>query len=195
MTGAVFLQRQREARDGAGHADAERGIARFCVVGLAVGSEEDIARCRRRCGLAIIDRDVFIAAGAMNHHEAAAADIAGARIGDGECKTGGDCGIDGIPALAQDIGADLGGDLLLRHHEAVLGGDRMNAVGRRRHIGVAREGARGKEHEECKGRQYEATATSNRHHQIAPQVRANPILSRCYSGQRQDAKTRRRDRG
>ena len=96
---AVFVERQREPRDGAGHADAERGIARFGGIGLAVGSEENIARGRRRCGLAIVDGDVLVALGEMDHHEAAAADIAGARIGHRQRKAGGDRGIDRIAAL------------------------------------------------------------------------------------------------
>ena len=37
---AVFLQRQRQPGDRAGHADAERGIARLCDIGLAVGARE-----------------------------------------------------------------------------------------------------------------------------------------------------------
>ena len=40
FAGAVFFQRQRQSRDGAGHADGERGIARLRGIGLAVGPEE-----------------------------------------------------------------------------------------------------------------------------------------------------------
>ena len=59
----------------------------------------------------------------MDHHEAAAADIAGARIGHGQRKAGRDRRIDRIAALPQEVGADLGRDLLLRHHHAVFGGN------------------------------------------------------------------------
>ena len=62
----------------------------------------------------------------MNHHEAAAADVSGARIGDSHCKAGGDRGIDRIAALPQDVGADLRGDPFLRHHHAVFGKDGTN---------------------------------------------------------------------
>jgi hypothetical protein len=34
----------------------------------------------------------------MDHHEAAAADVTGARIGDGHGESGGDRGIDGVSA-------------------------------------------------------------------------------------------------
>ena len=103
------------------------------VSGLPSGAEKHIARGRGRRGLAIVDGDVLIALGRMDHHEAAAADIAGARIGDGQRKAGGDRGIDRIAALPQDVGADLRGDLFLRHHHAVFGGNGVNGarVGRR----------------------------------------------------------------
>ena len=62
--------------------------------------------------------------GEVNHHEAAAADIAGARIADGERKTDRDGGIHRIAALLQDVDADMRRAGLLRHHHAVAGGDR-----------------------------------------------------------------------
>ena len=96
------------------------------VSGLPSGAEKAVALHRSRRGLAIIDRDVLVAFGRMDHHEAAAADIAGARIGDGHRKAGRDRGIDGIAALAQDVGADFRGEFLLRHHHAVFGGNGMN---------------------------------------------------------------------
>ena len=64
----------------------------------------------------------------MDHHETAAADIAGARIGHRHGETDRDRGIDGIAAALEHIGADIGRDLLLRHHHVVLrahGMDRM----------------------------------------------------------------------
>ena len=133
IAGAVFFQRQRQSGDRAGHADAERGIARFVRIGFAVRAEIHVARGSRRRGLAIVDRDVFISLGGMNHHETAAADISGARIGHGQRKAGRDRGIDRIAALPQDVGAELRGDLLLRHHHAVFGGNRAHGgeVGRR----------------------------------------------------------------
>ena len=53
---AVFGMGEREARDRAGHADRERAVARLLRVGFALVVEEDIARDRGRCGLAIVDR-------------------------------------------------------------------------------------------------------------------------------------------
>ena len=129
VAGAVFLQRQRQARDGAGHADAERGIARLGDIGLAVGAEEHVARRRGRRGLAIVDRDVLAALRRVDDHEAAAADVSGARIGDGQRKAGRDRGIDRIAALPQDIGAYLRADFLLRDHHAVFGGNGVNCAG------------------------------------------------------------------
>ena len=62
----------------------------------------------------------------MNHHEAAAADVSGARIGHGKRKAGGDRGVDRVAALPQDIGADLRRELFLRHHHAVFGRNGTN---------------------------------------------------------------------
>ena len=63
----------------------------------------------------------------------AAADVAGAGIGDGERKAGGDRGVDRVAAPPQDVGADLRRDPLLRHHHAVLGdyGADCRKIGRR----------------------------------------------------------------
>jgi hypothetical protein len=104
---------------------------RACGVG-AVSQKHVACGCRRR-GLAIIDRDVFIALGRVNHHEAAAADVAGARISDGQRKAGGDRGIDGIAAFLENIGADLRSEPFLRDHHAVCGrnGTDGGEIGRR----------------------------------------------------------------
>ncbi len=106
----------------------------FVAVGLAVGTEEDIACGRERRDLAIVDRDVFVPVGEMNHHEAAAADIARARIGHGHREAGGDRRVDGVAALPHDLGADARRNLLLRHDHAMFGKGRMHRVERRRRV-------------------------------------------------------------
>ena len=70
--------------------------------------------------------------GEMDHHEAAAADIAGARIGDRERETDRHRGIDGVAAAIENLNADAGGALLLRHHHAVVREDRLRRRDRRR---------------------------------------------------------------
>ncbi|MET4261878.1 hypothetical protein ABIC09_006849 [Bradyrhizobium sp. S3.12.5] len=135
---AIFLEREHQARDRAGHTDAKSGIARLGGIRLAVGSKEYLRRGRCWRGLAIVDRDIFIVLGGMDHHEAAAADIAGTRISHGHRKAGRDGCIDGIATTPQDVGADLRRYLLLRHHHAVLGGDRVHRVERRGDIGPPR---------------------------------------------------------
>ena len=123
MAGAVFLLGQRQARHRAGHADGERRRARLLRIGVALVVEEALGVDRRRRGLAIVDGGIP-AAGKVNHHEAAAADIAGARIADGERETDRDGGIHRIAALLQDVDADMRRAGLLGHHHAVAGGDR-----------------------------------------------------------------------
>ncbi len=137
MAGAVFFQRQCKSRNRAGHADTERGVARFIGVGLAVRTQKDVARRRFRRGLAIIDGNVFVAFGGVDHHKTAAADISGARIGHGHRKAGRDRRIDRVAALSQDVGADLRRDFFLRDHHAVFGGNGMNGSKVRRRIGAA----------------------------------------------------------
>ena len=119
--------RQRQPRHRAGHADRERGVARFPRVGLALLVEEDVARGRRRRGLAVVDRDVGVLAGAVDHHVAAAADIAGARIGHRHRKAGRDRGVDRVAAFCQNLDADLRRARLLRDHHAVLRRDGVAA--------------------------------------------------------------------
>jgi hypothetical protein len=56
----------------------------------------------------------------MDHHEAAAADIAGARITHRKRKAHRNGRIDGIATLLQNGGADARAESLLRHDHAVL---------------------------------------------------------------------------
>ena len=70
----------------------------------------------------------------MDDHEAAAADIARARIGHGHRETGCDRGIDGVAATPQHVGADLRRSSLLRHHHAVFGDNGVNGIARRRRV-------------------------------------------------------------
>src|SRR5262249_9061881 len=71
---AVIRVREREPRDRAGNADGERGVLRFARIGFAPLVEENLARGRCRRGLAIVDRGVGLAAGAVDQHVAAATD-------------------------------------------------------------------------------------------------------------------------
>ena len=94
----------------------------FARIGIAIahrGNDLLLIACRR--GLAIIDRGVF-AGGEMDQHEAAAADIAGARIGHRHGEADRDRGINRIAAFLQDIDADARRQRFLRHHHAVRSG-------------------------------------------------------------------------
>src|SRR5262245_49764367 len=70
----------------------------------------------------------------VDHHEAAAADISGARISHRQREAGRDRGIYRIAALPKDIGADDGGELLLCHHHAVFGRYSLDRIKWRRCI-------------------------------------------------------------
>ena len=165
MAGAVFLLGQRQTGHGARHPDSERRFARLLRIGVALRVEKALGVNRRRRGLAIVDRSV-LAVGEVNHHEAAAADIAGARIARGKGKTDRDCGIHRIAALLQNIDADTRRARLLRHHHAVAGG---NAFGTRGSgIWTAILGARGnseREHaDEREARQTARQTNARVHH-------------------------------
>ena len=68
----------------------------------------------------------------MDHHEAAAAEIAGARIGDRQREADRHRGVDRVAAAVEDRDADAGGAALLRHHHAVVGEDGRRRRNRRR---------------------------------------------------------------
>ena len=57
--------------------------------------------------------------GEMDHHEAAAAEIAGHRIGHGKREADRHRGIDRVAAALEDIDADPRGAAFLRHHHAM----------------------------------------------------------------------------
>ena len=89
---------------------------------------------------------VLIEIGAMDQHEAAAADIAGARQGHREREADRHRGVDRIAAALQDFEPDGGGDRLLADDHAVRRhhGARDGEVGNdRRRIGA--RGERGRE--------------------------------------------------
>ena len=83
----------------------------FVGSGLPLASRNMVARRRRRRGLAIVDGDVAVAFGEMDHHEAAAAEIAGARIGDREREADRHRRVDRVAAAVEDLDADAGGAL------------------------------------------------------------------------------------
>ena len=116
--------RQRQTRHRAGHADGERAIARLFRIGIALGIEEHGWRRGGGGGLAIVDRHVAVVFGKMDHHEAAAAEIAGARIGDREREADRHRRVDRVAAAIENFDADAGGAALLRHHHAAVGEDR-----------------------------------------------------------------------
>ena len=68
----------------------------------------------------------------MNHHEAAAANIAGARISDREGETDRDRGVDGIAAAIENLNADARCTLFLGDHHAVMGENGLRRRDRRR---------------------------------------------------------------
>ena len=146
----VFAPRELEPGDGPRHADGEAGKARLERIGLAVGVEEHVLGRRRGRGLAVVDRDRLIAIGAMDQHEAAAADVAGARQRDGEREADRDRRVDRVAAALQHVQPDPRRRRLLAHHHAVRGdhrprgrvrGDDRRRIGENGRWGEAKQGA------------------------------------------------------
>ena len=98
-------------------------------VRLSFGVEEHVGPRRRRCGFAVVDRYVLVAAGQVHHHEAAAADIAGLGQADRQREADRHRGIDRIAAALEHVEADPGRPLLLAHHHAVLRGGHLGSRG------------------------------------------------------------------
>jgi hypothetical protein len=121
---AVFRMRQRQSRDRPGHAHRQRRFARFLRIGIALRVEEHVAGGGGGRGLAIVDRDLGVRAGQLDHHVAATAEIAGFRIGHRHREADRHRGVDRIAPPLHHLDADAGGARLLPHHHAVAGGDR-----------------------------------------------------------------------
>ena len=68
----------------------------------------------------------------MDHHEAAAADIAGARIGYREREARRDGGINRVAATIENSGSDAGSALFLSRHHAAMRADRLRRCNCRR---------------------------------------------------------------
>ena len=111
--------RERKSRHGSGNADGKRGVLGLVRVGFASLIKEDCACRRSRRGLAIVDRRIDPALGEMDQHVAAAADIAGPRIGHRERETRRHGRVDRIAALLEHFDTDACCAAFLRNHDAV----------------------------------------------------------------------------
>jgi hypothetical protein len=112
---------------GAGHPHRLAAAGGGRAVGLAVRVEEHIGAGGGRRGLAVIEGDDLLALRAVDHHEAAAAEVARAGQGHGEREPHRYGGVDRIAAGLQDRDADLRGARLLRRDHAVSTEHRQQA--------------------------------------------------------------------
>src|SRR5581483_8979654 len=117
LLAAVFVKREIEAADGAGNARGAPSVDGIAG-GLAARVEIHVVRRFFGCAFAEIDEG-GLAVGETDQHEAAAADVSGVGMRDGERKSDGDRSVDRIASVFQDLNADVGGDRLLGYHHAV----------------------------------------------------------------------------
>ena len=90
-----------ESGDGPGHTDGQVTNSAGLLNGVAVFIQVHVTICGCRCLFPIVDERVFTVH--MDQHEAAAANIAALREADGQSEAGGDSGVDGIAARAQNF--------------------------------------------------------------------------------------------
>ena len=157
---AVIAPGELEPRDRPGHADGEARPARFERVGLAVGVEKDVLGRRGGGRLAIVDRDGLAEVGAMDQHEAAAAEIAGARQRHRKGEADRDRRVDRVASAPEHVEPDPRGGRLLAHDHAMPGDDRPGGgeVGDdRRRIGERRGRDEQKESEGDKAERFQGS--------------------------------------
>ncbi len=117
--GAVLIQRQREARDGAGCAGRQMGGEGFFAVSVALIVEEHVARGLGRCHFAEIDRGRHTIFGAQ-HHKTAAAEVTRLRVRHRQRIADGHRRIHRVTALLEDIHPDLRGEGIHRRDHPLL---------------------------------------------------------------------------
>ncbi len=117
--GAVLLQRRIQTHHRAGHAHAQPGLGAASGHHVALRVLEQRRRRRQRRALAEIQEEV-LAIGQMDGHEAAAADVAAARVHHRQRIAHRDGGIDGVATLLEDAQARFGGVVLCADHHRVF---------------------------------------------------------------------------
>src|SRR5882724_1154729 len=127
---AVFFTGRFEPEHGPRHAGGEKPIQALLRNGIARRIEKHVPLGGLRRLLAEVDEGV-LAVGKMNDHEAAAAEIAAARMSDRERVAHCDRRVDGVAAVSQDAGADFGCEVL-RADDHAGGGFRGERCGRLR---------------------------------------------------------------
>ena len=120
-----------ETLDGARYPDGEIAVKTALADRVASGIEKHIGGRSARRHLAKID-DAVAPVGGVDQHKAATADIAAARVDDGQRIADRDRRIDRIAAGLKDAPAGLAGLVLRRHHHAALPLRRRRRAGNRR---------------------------------------------------------------
>ena len=136
-----------QTRNRPGYPGGLMGEVGFCLIDRPVLFQKHLTCCGGRCGLAVVDKDLFIGLGKMNQHEAAAANVACSGKRHSQRKPCRHSCINGIAALLEHIEANLAGQLLRAHDHAfaTVGGQVAVLVidNRRVCCGHCRQGALG----------------------------------------------------
>ena len=146
FAGAVFLLGESEAGDGAGDAagaPAHGGGAGTGFEDVAIGAEIHVAAGGGGGGLAVVDGD-GATVGEVDHHEAAAADVSGERIDDGEGEADGDARVHGVTAFFENFHTGFGREIVNGCDHAMLGLNRR-PLGESARSRCQNEGERGDE--------------------------------------------------
>ena len=121
---AVALLRMNKARYGARYTCGLMGEVGFGLIDRAVFLEKHVAGRCRRCGFAVVDKNLLVGFSEVNQHKAAAANVPCPRKCHRQCKPGCYGRIDGIATLLQHVEADLTCQFLRAHDHtrAAIGG-------------------------------------------------------------------------
>ena len=124
------FERIQESGDISRHADSP---AAQCAGARVVGVDEVVRTDRGGGRLAVVDRDAPRAVDRVvvevDDHESAAADPARVGARDGECKAGGDGGVDGVASISQHLRPRPRGDDVVGGNHGVWEGRGIRADG------------------------------------------------------------------
>ena len=126
---AVPVERVGPTADRARHADRKPGVSGVVERQRSSAGEERVGSHRRGRGLPMVDRGELPVPGAVDHHEAAAADATGERLGDAEDRGGRHGSVHGVAAAAQHPDRRLRGERVDRGRSATES-DRGRSLGR-----------------------------------------------------------------
>ena len=129
---AIILLGEREAGDRSRDTDGFVSEKAGVLDDVALRVEVHVGGCGGGSFFAVVE-EVHCAVGHADEHEASAAQVAGFREDDGQCKAGGNGRVDGVAAGFHHVDARLRGQFVRAHDHRMLGvvGPQSGRIGSR----------------------------------------------------------------